>query len=199
MIETVIFDIGKVLVDFNWERYLDQLDFDPQTRSVLASAIFLHPDWVEIDRGLLSNDEIIARFINNAGGYETEIHKLTETLGHTIKLFDYTMDWLKNLKNRGLKIYLLSNYGDLVYRTSVQELPFLDLVDGVLFSWKCHLLKPAPAIYRRLLDTFQILPETAVFLDDKTENLAGASVFSIKTILFQNYPQASRELEQLLQ
>ena len=44
MIETVIFDIGKVLVDFNWERYLDQLGFDHQTRNVLASAVFLHPD-----------------------------------------------------------------------------------------------------------------------------------------------------------
>ena len=198
MIETVIFDIGKVLVDFDWELYLEQLEFDQKTRDVLVSAVFRHPDWTEIDRGVLSNEEIISRFITNAGGYEAEIRKLAENLGHSIKLCDYTMDWLRDLKRRGLNLYLLSNYGDLVYRTSVQELPFLELVDGVLFSWKCHLMKPAPAIYRRLLDTYGINPEKAVFLDDKAENLTGASVFGIKTILFQDYPQASRELEALL-
>ena len=81
MIETVIFDIGKVLVDFDWELYLEQLGFDQQTRDVLVSAVFRHPDWTEIDRGVLSNEEIISRFITNAGGYEAEIRKLAENLG----------------------------------------------------------------------------------------------------------------------
>lgn len=199
MIDTVIFDIGKVLADFSWDGYLEELGFDEKTRRVLISAVFRHQDWAEIDRGLLSNQEIIQRFIRNAGGYREEILKLAENLGHTVKLFDYTMDWLRSLKARGLRLYLLSNYGDLVYRTSRQELPFLSLVDGALFSWKCQLMKPAPAIYQKLLDTFQIDPSRAVFLDDRPENLDGASLFGIRTILFQEYHQASGELEAMLE
>ena len=96
---------------------------------------------------------------------------MAATLGETVTLRSYAMDWIKDLKARGFSLYVLSNYGDLVYQTSSGQLPFLELMDGVFFSWQHQLIKPAPAFYQKLLDTFRIQPEQAVFLDDRQENL----------------------------
>ena len=52
--------------------------------------------------------------------------------------------------------------------------------------------------YQKLLDTFRIQPEQAVFLDDRQENLEGAASLGIHTILFQKNEQASQDLEDLL-
>ena len=66
MIDSIIFDVGNVLAGFDWVSYLNRQPFDEKTKKILASAVFSHPDWVELDRGILSNEEIIRRFIRNA-------------------------------------------------------------------------------------------------------------------------------------
>ena len=198
MIDSIIFDVGNVLAGFDWVSYLNRQPFDEKTKKILASAVFSHPDWVELDRGILSNEEIIRRFIRNAGGFEKEIRSMAATFGETVTLRSYAMDWIKDMKARGFSLYVLSNYGDLVYQTSSGQLPFLELMDGVFFSWQHQLIKPAPAFYQKLLDTFRIQPEQAVFLDDRQENLEGAASLGIHTILFQKYEQASQDLEDLL-
>ena len=51
-IKNVIFDVGKVLVDYDWESYLDSFGFAPEKRERIANATFLSPVWEERDRGL---------------------------------------------------------------------------------------------------------------------------------------------------
>ena len=56
MIDSIIFDVGNVLAGFDWVSYLNRQPFDEKTKKILASAVFSHPDWVELDRGILSNE-----------------------------------------------------------------------------------------------------------------------------------------------
>ena len=50
-VENIIFDVGKVLVKFEWESYLDSFGFTPEKRDKIAKAVFRSDTWNERDRG----------------------------------------------------------------------------------------------------------------------------------------------------
>lgn len=60
------------------------------------------------------------------------------------------------------------------------------------------MIKTEPGIYRYLLDTWHLVPEETVFLDDRRENIEAAESFGINGIIFENYEQGKRELEKQL-
>lgn len=197
-IDTVIFDIGRVLVDFQPDIPLTRHFPDPSLQNRLKAAVYNNPAWSEADRGVLPESEIIARFVAADPSLETEIRKAYEYSWETIRLFPYTEDWIRSLKSRGLRVFCLSNYSRRLKETTAEELRFLPLTDGVLFSYACGLIKPDPEIYRLCFRTFHIRPEQAVFLDDNADNILAAQKEGLSTILFTDYQQASQELETLL-
>lgn len=83
----------------------------------------------------------------------------------------------------GHKVFVLSNIDaesfDVLYR---QYPDFFDLFDGVVASAKVHLMKPDPAIFRYLLDTYQLDPQETVFIDDQEENVKAAETVGIHGI-----------------
>ena len=139
-IDTVIFDIGRVLVDFQPDIPLNRHVPDPGLRSRLKAAVYSNPAWSEADRGLLPEEEIIARFVAADPSLEKEIRAAYDWSWETIRLFPYTEDWIRSLKSRGFRVFCLSNYSRRLRETTDRELRFLSLVDGVLFSYACGLL-----------------------------------------------------------
>ena len=68
-IDTVILDVGNVLVDYDWKRYLDSFGYDEEKNKALAAAMFENPVWEEADRGVLSEEELIGKFVENCPEY----------------------------------------------------------------------------------------------------------------------------------
>ena len=75
MITTVVFDIGKVLIGFDWDRYMREL-FDEETAVRVTGAMFGGGDWKELDRAVLSEEEVLGRFYAAEPGYRKEIRGL---------------------------------------------------------------------------------------------------------------------------
>ncbi len=197
-IDTVIFDIGRVLVDFQPDLPLERHFPDPELRRRLKAAVYTNPAWAEADRGILPEEEILARFIAADPELEPEIRDAYEYSRETIRLFPYTEGWIQDLKSRGFRVFCLSNYSQHLRETTEEELRFLPLTDGVLFSYTCGLIKPDPAIYQLCFRKFQIRPERAVFLDDNRDNIKAAGEQGLHAILFTGYQEARKELESLL-
>ena len=61
MVKNIVFDIGRVLVDYDWESYLDSFGFSPEVRARVAAAVFQNKDWGELDRGAIPEEEVLAR------------------------------------------------------------------------------------------------------------------------------------------
>ncbi|MFQ9152908.1 MAG: hypothetical protein ACLR6B_16915 [Blautia sp.] len=70
MITTIIFDIGNVLAAYDWEGALRRLGCQDETFEAVADAVFRSPDWKEMDRGVLTLEELLQRFIRRAPEYE---------------------------------------------------------------------------------------------------------------------------------
>ena len=80
---------------------------------------------------------------------------------------------VRDLKAKGYRMYICSN-ASLRFRTFQNEIPGFSMMEGALVSAEEKLLKPDPAIYRRLFEKFQIRPEESFFIDDLQENIDGA-------------------------
>lgn len=47
----IIFDIGGVLTDFDWDSFVSKY-LDPETADIITAAMWHNPDWVEFDTAL---------------------------------------------------------------------------------------------------------------------------------------------------
>ncbi len=197
MIRTVIFDIGKVLLDFNWRAYLSSFHFDEETYGRIARAVFENPDWVEFDRGILSTEQVIDRFVQSDPKLEKEIRLVCSSLWRTVTRLDYAVPWVRRLKEQGYRVLYLSNYSDYYFRTTQFALDFLPEMDGGIFSYRVHMVKPDHEIYRKIISDYDLVPEETVFLDDTTVNIKAAKECGLCGIVFQNLEQAKKELEAL--
>ncbi len=197
MIKNIVFDIGKVLVRFDWEDYLASFGFPEEEYQAIANAMFLSPDWELVDEGRLSYGEIEAIFQASAPGYVKDIARVFSTFGDCISRFDYTRDWIRSLKKEGLSLYYLSNYGDFTREYTKAELDFCELMDGGLMSYQVQLLKPNPAFYQCLFQKYDLKPEECIFIDDNAANIETARFLGMHTIRFQDYESAIRELSRI--
>ena len=198
MIKNVIFDVGKVLVEYDPDSYMERLGFDSKTRQAVNQAMFQNPLWEESDRGKLSTEELLEKFIFNDKEYKEEITKAYQTVGNTIELFPYSVAWIKELKQRGYRVYILSNYAEITYEQTKEKMEFLPYVDGAVFSFQCKWIKPEREIYEELCRKYSIEPRESVFLDDRLDNIEQARNLGFFGIQFESYEQAVKELERIL-
>ena len=198
MIKNIIFDVGNVLVSYDPDACMEALGFDEKTRDAVNAAVFRNPIWDESDRGVLSPEELLERFIANAPEYADEIRLARNSAVRMHDLLPYAVDWVKNLKERGYHLYILSNFSKYAQEACAYKMEFLPYMDGVVFSYECKMIKPEPYIYQYLLDTYHLNPDECVFLDDREVNIEAAHKAGMHGIVFRNYEQGSAALEQLL-
>lgn len=187
MIRTLIFDIGNVLAAFNWRRYLNSWQLSMEENAILERALFMSPMWKEVDRGCMSDEELLRIFCRDAPGYEELVRRVFSECFKTVEENSYAADLLKSLKEQGYRIYILSNYGKSVFENRTTPFRFLDYTDGQVISYREKCIKPEPEIYEILLSRYGICPEEAVFFDDLPRNLEAAAAFGIHTVHVTGY------------
>lgn len=201
MIRNIVFDIGNVLAYFRWKDLFQELGFTGEKFDRIAAATILHPTmWPEFDRSLMSDEEIISRCVEREPGYESEIRMIFERTECLIEEYDYSYSWLKDLKERGYKIYLLSNYGKTSFEAAVTHgrFSFLPLTDGSVISYEVKIVKPEPGIYEALMEKYDLVPEECVFLDDREDNVETALKLGFHGIVVDSFEQAKEGLNSIL-
>uniref|UniRef100_UPI004056198E HAD family hydrolase n=1 Tax=Agathobacter sp. TaxID=2021311 RepID=UPI004056198E len=199
MINTIIFDIGNVLVDFCWKEYFASRGFEGEAFETIANATVRNDAWNEFDKGLITTEEIIEIFAKEAPEYKKQITEIYDNLPDMLKIYDYAYDWVCGLKEQGYKVYALSNWSKPAYDTNLDtNLRFLSKMDGAVISFQEGIIKPNPEIYKRICDRYNINPAQAVFIDDNAANIKAAREFGLNAILFENYAQACAELSTFL-
>ena len=198
MIKNIVFDIGNVLAAFRWKEYIAELGIEGETADRLARATTLNRMWLEIDRGVMSVNDIIEGCIASDPEIEREIRLFFADRRRLVEEYSYSKGWIESLKARGYRIYILSNYSQDHFQYVSRHFSFFGLEDGQMVSYTVKLLKPDRRIYEALFDRYGLKPEECVFLDDSARNIEGAVAAGMKGIVFENYEQGSRELEKIL-
>ena len=198
MIKNIIFDIGKVLVEFDPDGYMRSMGLTEEAIDAINKAMFQNRLWNLYDQGIYTSEEYLAKFIAGAPQYELQIRQIYATIGKTITMYPYTMEWLRELKERGYRLYVLSNYAEHTMEQTREKLEFLPLMDGAVFSYECKLLKPSIKIYEHLCRKYNLNCSECIFVDDRYENVEGAQRSGIPALWFQDYEQAKVGLEEMI-
>lgn len=187
-ISTVIFDLGDVLVSANIKDYLIA---DPEVPNEIVDELlklwFIDKDEVDDTMDLDTYREIV----NKRMGVEFSkyIPKLFQYNVDCVTAFDYTIPMIQDLKDKGYKVYYLSNWSAWTYDLLQEagKFDFLKLMDGGVFSYDTGYMKPNEEIYKTLINKYKINPEEAVFFDDREENIEAANKLGIHGIHFPRH------------
>lgn len=198
MIRNIIFDIGNVLAGFVWEEFFKSFGFSDEVFEKLADATVRSDFWNEMDRGKLTDDQLLEGFIQNDPSIEKEIRQVFENVTDMILRYDYTIPWLKELKEKGYHVYYISNFAHKAHVECEKALDFLTEMEGGILSYQDRLIKPDPEIYRLLCSRYGLKAEECIFIDDTERNVLAAQKEGMKGLLFHTLEQTKEELDQLL-
>ena len=198
-IDTVIFDIGGVMVGLGRIHFFEQFGYPQEMCEKLLASTLKSPHWKEFDRGILTDEEVIDRFVQDAPELETEIRACMKNIHGVVYRLDTSIPWIKEIKESGRRVLYLSNYSMKVADENEDAMDFLPYMDGGLLSCVYQVIKPDPAFCQILIDKYALGPEQCVFLDDLESNLETARELGIHTILVKDHEQAAADLKKLLE
>jgi putative hydrolase of the HAD superfamily len=198
MIRNVIFDLGGVLITWRPQEIIDAFYTEPALRAALREHVFDHADWVEMDRGTLDELALVPRFAGRMARSESEMAALLDRVRDSLLPMPASIELVTRLRQRGLKLYALSNISNAMFRHIESRYEFFALFEGIVISGAVNLMKPEPEIYEHIVRRFSIRADETVFIDDLPRNVEGARRLGMNAIRFENVEQCSRELEALL-
>ena len=194
MIKNLIFDFGKVLVDYDFEAFLRTYIPDTDRLQAFSSVLCSLELQQLLDREERPFEVIMEQWIEENREFEPEFRYFTKHYTEIVtNEVEGMYDLLTQLKADGFKLFGLTNWCSKVYVTMAQ-FPIFKLLDGQIISSDEKVIKPEPAIYQRLFDKFHIKPEECIFTDDKVENVEGGKRLGMDGIVFTDAKQYEREL-----
>jgi len=196
-IDTIIFDLGGVLVDWKPE-YLYRKVFNGNEKKVQW---FLN----NVCTSAWNAEQDAGRTIEEAENVKIAEFPEHE---HLIRLFyskwhqmfsgsiEENVALFKALKASGnFKIYALTNWSAEKWDLGLELFPFFNYFDGVVVSGQEKMRKPYLEIYELILNRFQINPEKTIFIDDNEENVIAAKALKLHGIHYKSPQQLLNELK----
>jgi putative hydrolase of the HAD superfamily len=197
-VRNVIFDLGGVVLDWNPDLILENFYSDVDTRAAMKAALFQHPDWLQMDRGVLSEPEVIARLERRTGRPTAELRGLFDAVRNSLQPKLPTVALIERLARRRVPLYCLSNMPASTFAYLRERHAFWPSFRGIVISGEIKMMKPEREIFEYLLDRFELSPAETVFVDDHPPNIEAARVIGLHTVLFRDARQCESELESLL-
>lgn len=175
MIRNVVFDMGRVLICFDPDRFMDIACItDEADRTLIRKELFSSVEWAQMDLGFLTEETaeplILSRFPERL---KTDVSRLLFHWADARETIPGMEGLLKKLKGSGYRLYLLSN-ASVMHHRYWPAFAFSRLLDGKLISCDVGVVKPNPRIYQLFTEQFSLLPEETFFIDDMPANVAAA-------------------------
>ncbi|XCP84339.1 HAD family phosphatase [Roseburia hominis] len=190
MLKNIIFDMGNVLLEYDPEVPLRAFCDSEEARNCIRAELFQGPEWVESDLGYLTPEgmfEKVSRRVPEK--WHGALMRCTEEWNICMTPVAGARRFCDGLREEGYHLYVLSNASKDFYNY-FPRFADLDYFDGVVVSADIHLIKPDPAIYRYLLETYHLIPEECLFIDDRPENVEAAGKLGIHGHVFSgDYPR----------
>jgi 2-haloacid dehalogenase len=197
MINTIIFDLGAVLIDWHPE-YLYKKLFSDEAEMKYFLANVCTPHWnEEQDAGRSIKDgteALIQQFPEQEENIRAFYSRWDEMLNGPV---DGTLQIFTRLKQSGkYKLYALTNWSTETWPIALNKFDFLNWFDGIVVSGHEGIRKPAPEFYQLLLDRYNINTEEALFIDDNLRNVIAARAMGIESIHFTSAEKLNHQLVQ---
>jgi 2-haloacid dehalogenase len=194
MPQAVVFDIGRVLFDWNL-KYLFAKLIDEQAQLDWFLAHVLTEDWHFQSDGGRPLAEMVAelrgRHTEHAPLIDAYRDRFNETVDRPIA---GTHALVRRLHAAGVPLYALTNFGAEFFAGFRPTEPIFELFDDIVVSGEECVAKPDPRIYEIAEKRFGYPPEVLLFTDDNPHNIAAAQERGWRTHLFTDAASLEAEL-----
>ncbi|MGA2587436.1 MAG: HAD family phosphatase [Candidatus Aminicenantales bacterium] len=184
MIDTVISDLGQVLLHFDNSLFLRRMmAYTARPVEVIRAVTHHNTELLGLfDKGMISPEEFHARA---AAALDARIgfDEFYAAYNDVFTINGPALDAVRRLKP-GAKLALLSNCDVMRYSYIERRFPELRFFDAYVLSFRLGVMKPDPRIYWEALRLTGSRPENTLFIDDIRANVEGAERLGIKGVLY---------------
>ncbi len=194
MINTIIFDIGGVVLSYNKDELESYMIKSTGVSIYSSEAALKYRE--EFTIGGISTDvylDKLRRLAEKNISLSELKNKYSEAYIDSFQIYKPILELIKKLRNR-YKIICLTNTNEFHYEINKKRGLF-DYFDKVVSSHLEGKSKPDPAIYKSILNQHRINSGEAVFIDDNIVNVKAAVVAGIDAIHFKDYNSLLSELK----
>ena len=198
MKKNLIFDVGDVLIGYRWKEMLtDDFGLSVEKAEQMGGRVYEDPMWDDFDRGIIPIDELVDHYCELYPEDAGLIRRLFYDNDLMTVNRERVWERLKELKEKGYKIYILSNYSEYLFKYHTDHLPFRKILDGGVVSYQVRMIKPEPEIYTYLIEKYDLDPGECIFYDDRPENVKGAESVGIESHIVTSEEALLKYLEKL--
>lgn len=181
--KAVIFDLGKVLLHFDYKRAGAALCAhcsvsEDEVTAVLNQSELLY----RYETGLIGSAEFFAE-VKRAARYARELEHFEPLFADIFSPIPEMIALQQRLRERRVPTYIFSNTNEMAVRHIRATYPFFGGFDGYIYSYEHRSMKPAPAIYEVVERTTGFRGPDLLYIDDRAENIAHGAERGWQTIL----------------
>lgn len=181
--KAVVFDLGKVLLEFDYQRAADILGpHSSLAPAALKQVIDQTPLLHRYETGLMTTAEFVGE-VRTLTGYRGPEDLFHETFGDIFWEIPEMIQLQQRLRQRGIPTYIFSNTNELAVRKIRSRFPFFHHFDGYIFSHEVSSMKPDPRIYEALEQLTGLNGPDLIYLDDRRENVEAGAARGWRTVL----------------
>ena len=178
----IILDMGNVLLEWNKDKILRGVVKTEKDYMILDKAIFQSGLWERLDLGTLTREELVLKVVSMIGSiYQEKVQEVVWNWPFYIEIYTEVFPLLVRLKEKGHRIFVLSNTSPVFYELLEEQLsPLNEILDGFVLSCDIKAIKPDPKMFEEILHKYQLDPVNCIFLDDVKDNTKMAESLGIK-------------------
>ncbi|MBR1944692.1 MAG: HAD family phosphatase [Alphaproteobacteria bacterium] len=194
-VETVVFDFGGVLIDWN-PRYLFRKIFQNEQEMEYFLTHICSPQWnFSLDKGKPFRqgvEELTAVYPQYAEQIRLYDTGWEQMCGDVIQ---GSVDLLYRLKKH-YPLYGLTNWSEEKFALTYPKHDFFKLFDGIVISGVEKEAKPEPRLFEILTERYHLTPEKTVFTDDSAANIKTAESLGFQAIRFETPEKLEQALKE---
>jgi FMN phosphatase YigB (HAD superfamily) len=196
--EAVVFDLGKVLLDFDYARFANNVlhKCGVPAESIL-DAVNQSELLVRYESGLLTSQEFFAK-VKRACSFTGEYHEFEPVFGDIFSEIPEMIALHARLRDRGIPTYIFSNTSEIVIKHIRGKYPFFNTFNDYILSFEHRSVKPQPRIYEEVERRTRRKGDALLYIDDRMENIEHGRERGWKTIHHVDVPDTVLAVEQLL-
>jgi len=171
----VVFDIGKVLLDFDYAIAARQhAGHSPLPADAIHELLNSHSALLaEYETGLMSTEDFFARF-RALTGYRGTLAQFRAAFGDIFTPIEPIIALHASVRSRGIPTYIFSNTNEIAIGHIRLTYPFYQEFTDYILSYEQGAMKPEPRIYAAVERFAGVPPERIFYVDDREENIAQA-------------------------
>ena len=195
--EVVVFDLGKVLLDFDYDiairRFAERSDVGiDKVRELINSSV-----QYDYESGKITTDEFFS-YVRNGAGFQGGRSEFVDFFSDIFSPMEMMLNFFKRVKKAGLPVCVFSNTNEIAIQYISKQYSFYDDFDFYVLSFQEKGMKPDEPIYRVVEKKTMKSGEAILYIDDRLENIETGNRLGWQTVLQNDEVYSIAKAEKLL-